>query len=206
MSEIVEDADWVEVEAAAITPSQTVGPFFAYCLTPSAYDYREIFSADLTHSGVDGERIRIEGRVTDGDGAPVPDAMIEIWQADAQGHYATAGNRPNSAFTGFGRTECDGEGRYAFKTIKPGCVPGPNGTRQAPHINVSVFARGLLRHLFTRVYFSDEMHNANDPILNLVPGERCLTLIAHRVLEAAEPLYTFDIRLQGENETVFFEA
>jgi protocatechuate 3,4-dioxygenase alpha subunit len=193
-------------EDRGITPSQTVGPFFSFCLTPREGIYPAVFSHDLTVGGVDGERIRIEGKVLDGDGAPVPDAMLEIWQADPQGRFAGAERAGNSAFAGFGRVECDAEGRYAFTTVKPGPVPGPGGTRQAPHINVNVFARGLLRQLVTRIYFSDELHNANDPILALVPGERCLTLIAHRVESGAEALYTFDIRLQGENETVFFEA
>lgn len=189
-----------------ITPSQTVGPFFAYCLTPSAYEYRQIFSNDLAADGVPGERIRIEGRVFDGDGQPVPDAMIEIWQADPSGRYPKPGQGSNTAFTGFGRAECDAEGRFRFTTVKPGAVPGPHGSRQAPHINVGIFARGILRRLFTRIYFSDEIHNANDPILVLVPGDRSLTLIAHLTDTDDGPVYTFDIRLQGENETVFFEA
>lgn len=192
-------------EPLVITPSQTVGPFFAYCLTPTAYAYRAVFSNDLTHDGIAGERVRIEGRVLDGDGAPVPDAMIEIWQADAEGNYVRGEQGANLPFRGFGRAECDAEGRYHFTTVKPGPVPGPGGTRQAPHINVSVFARGVIRRMLTRLYFSDEMHNAGDPILALVPGDRCLTLIAHR-MEGAPPVYTFDIRLQGEGETVFFEA
>jgi protocatechuate 3,4-dioxygenase, alpha subunit len=152
---------------------------------------------------VPGERIRITGRVLDGAGAPVADAMVEIWQADAQGRYATAETRANAAFQGFGRAECDAEGRYRFTTVKPGRVPGPNGALQAPHINVGLFARGVLRRMFTRIYFADEAANDADPILALVPEDARDTLIARQV----EPgVYTFDIRLQGDNETVFFEA
>jgi protocatechuate 3,4-dioxygenase, alpha subunit len=190
----------------AITPSQTVGPFFAYGLTPAAHEYRPIFSNDLAIGRAPGERIRIEGRVIDGDGRPVTDAMIEIWQADPSGGFPTPEEGGHAAFKGFGRTECDSEGRFSFTTLKPGAVPGPHGTRQAPHINVGVFARGLLRRLFTRMYFSDEIHNANDPVLALVPGDRSLTLIAHLSDTVSGPVYVFDIRLRGENETVFFEA
>lgn len=186
-----------------ITPSQTVGPFFAYCLTPTAYTYRQVFSNDLTEHGAAGTRIRIEGRVLDGDGAPVPDAMIEIWQADASGSYVSAEQGANTTFRGFGRTECDAEGHYRFTTVKPGRVPGPAGLPQAPHINVGVFGRGLLKRLFTRIYFVDEA-NEGDPILSLVPADRRATVIAQRSGE--EATYTFDIRLQGETETVFFEA
>jgi protocatechuate 3,4-dioxygenase alpha subunit len=186
-----------------LTPSQTVGPFFAYCLTPSAYDYRQIFSNDLTRDGTAGERIRIEGRVLDGDGAPVPDAMIEIWQADAEGRYPQGASGRNVAFQGFGRTECDGDGRFSFATVKPGPVPGPNGGAQAPHINVGLFARGVLRRMFTRIYFEDEAANSADPILALVPEDARSTLIARRT---GAGTYSFDIRLQGDRETVFFEA
>ena len=189
--------------SAGITPSQTVGPFFAYCLTPAAYNYRQIFSNDLTRDGAAGERIRIAGRVLDGDGAPVRDAMIEIWQADAEGRYPQPASGANVAFQGFGRTECDGEGRFSFTTVKPGPVPGPNGGEQAPHINVGLFARGVLRRLFTRIYFEDEAANAADPILALVPEDARSTLIARRT---GAGTYSFDIRLQGDGETVFFEA
>jgi protocatechuate 3,4-dioxygenase alpha subunit len=189
--------------AKVATPSQTVGPFFAYCLTPSAYKYRQVFSHDLTQHGAEGTRIKIEGRVLDGDGDPVPDAMIEIWQADSAGAYVRAEQGANVAFRGFGRAECDAAGRYAFTTVKPGRVPGPGGALQAPHINVGVFARGLLKRLVTRIYFADEANEA-DPILALVPESRRTTLIARPTGGSAH--YTFDIRLQGDAETVFFEA
>lgn len=187
-----------------ITPSQTVGPFFAYCLTPGSYDVRTVFTGDLAHEAAGGERIRLEGIVLDGDGEPVADAMVEIWQADGAGRYR--GYDPavaNAAFTGFGRTECGTDGGFAFSTVKPGPVPGPDGTDQAPHINVSIFGRGLLRHLFTRIYFEDEPANGGDPILALVPAERRHTLVARKT---GEGVYTFPIRLQGGDETVFFEA
>ena len=201
-----------------ITPSQTVGPFFAYCLTPEDYDFRPLFSADLTRPDLAGERIRIEGRVTDGDGAPVPDAVIEIWQADAEGRYAhPADTRPkaNTGFIGFGRSPTDADGVYRFSTVKPGPVPGPGGTTQAPHINVTVLARGLLTHQITRLYFADEASTAHDPVLALVPDEAGRkTLIAHKVAGGGETTYRFDIRLQGDGnadgngdgETVFFEC
>jgi protocatechuate 3,4-dioxygenase alpha subunit len=134
--------------------------------------------------------------------------MIEIWQADAAGRYAHPADprRPNAKFTGFGRAGSDAEGRFSFSTIKPGVVPGPNGKPQAPHIVVAVFSRGLPRHAYTRLYFADEANNANDPILALVPAERRDTLIAKRAEKNGAPVYLFDIRLQGENETVFFDV
>jgi protocatechuate 3,4-dioxygenase alpha subunit len=192
-----------------ISPSQTVGPFFAYCLTPKAYGYPEIVTNNLLTEDAPGERIRIEGRVIDGEGQPVSDAMVEIWQADGQGRYATTPDgRPatNARFKGFGRSDTDAEGRYSFTTVKPGPVPGPNGGLQAPHINVNVFARGVLNRLFTRIYFDGEPANAGDPVLALVPADARGTLIARRATQGGEPTYTFDIHLQGRNETVFFEA
>jgi protocatechuate 3,4-dioxygenase alpha subunit len=147
------------------------------------------------------------GRLLDGDGLAVSDAMIEIWQADGQGRYP--GHDPalsNARFKGFGRCETGRDGAFSFRTVKPAGVPGPNGGDQAPHVNVGVFARGLLRRLFTRIYFEDEAANADDPILALVPAERRATLIARREPGSGEPVYRLDIRLQGGDETVFFEA
>jgi protocatechuate 3,4-dioxygenase, alpha subunit len=192
-----------------ITPSQTVGPFFAYGLDPKGrYDWVQTVGNDLITPDASGERIRIEGRVLDGDGAPVNDAMVEIWQADAAGRYAHPADtrRPNAKFTGFGRTGTEADGGFAFSTIKPGAVPGPEGKTQAPHILVAVFARGMLRHLYTRIYFADEAGNANDPVLALVPADRRATLTAKREEKSGRPTYVFDIRLQGEGETVFFEV
>lgn len=191
------------------TPSQTVGPFFAYGLTPEqyAYPFASIAGGDLEMSEVDGERIRIEGRVFDGKGQPIPDAMIEIWQADGQGRYTHPldPRSSNTGFRGFGRvgTGTDPEFRFVFNTVKPG---SPDG-RQAPHINVTVFARGLLLHAFTRIYFSDETEaNERDPVLAVVPSERRSTLIARRETSASGVLYRFDIHLQGTAETVFFDV
>ena len=194
---------------AGITPSQTVGPFFSPALTPGdQYPWRQPLANDLLTPDASGQRIRIEGRVFDCDGAPVNDAMIEIWQADAVGRYAHPADarRPNAKFQGFGRCGTDAEGSYSFSTIKPGAVPGPDGKPQAPHILVAVFARGLPRHAYTRIYFPDEAGNANDQILALVPADRRDTLIAKRDEKSGGSVYTFDIRLQGDNETVFFDV
>jgi protocatechuate 3,4-dioxygenase alpha subunit len=200
-----------------ITPSQTVGPFFAYGLTPKgrcdwdpngSYAWKNTVESNLVTPDVTGSRIRIEGCVYDGDGKPINDAMIEIWQADAQGRYASPqDNRalPNTQFKGFGRSATDKQGVFAFDTIKPGAVPGPGNKPQAPHIVVCIFSRGMLRQVYTRLYFSDEAANASDPILTLVPADRRETLIAHKQAGTEPPLYRFDVRVQGENETVFFE-
>jgi protocatechuate 3,4-dioxygenase alpha subunit len=200
-----------------ITPSQTVGPFFAYGLTPKgrcqwdpngSYSWKETVGADLVTPDVSGSKIRIEGRITDGDGQPINDAMIEIWQADAQGRYAHPRDdraRPNAKFKGFGRSATDKDGVYSFDTAKPGPVPGPGGKLQAPHIVFCIFSRGMLRQVYTRLYFSDEAANAADPILALVPEDRRGTLMARKQARGGPALYRFDIRLQGENETVFFD-
>jgi protocatechuate 3,4-dioxygenase alpha subunit len=200
-----------------ITPSQTVGPFFAYGLTPEGrcdwkpneiYRWKNSAESNIVTPDASGERIRIEGQVLDGDGAPVNDAMIEIWQADAQGRYAHPRDTsalPNAAFKGFGRSATDKQGVYAFDTVKPGAVAGPNGKQQAPHIVVCIFSRGMLRQIYTRLYFADEKANESDPILALVPAERRGTLIAKRQGNGTPTLYRFDIRVQGDNETVFFD-
>ena len=194
---------------AEITPSQTVGPYFAYGLTPRRdYDWKDTFGSDLVTADTDGERIRIEGRVLDGDNVPITDCMLEIWQADAQGRYASPADsraRPNALFHGFGRTPTDGDGRYRFDTIKPGRVPGLNDKLQAPHIVIAVYARGMLRQSYSRIYFADEAANSEDQILALVPAERRDTLIAQKSIHDGGAVYTFDIRMQGEAETVFFE-
>jgi protocatechuate 3,4-dioxygenase alpha subunit len=192
-----------------ITPSQTVGPYFAYGLTPNKkYDWKDTFSNNLVTPDASGQRIRIEGRVFDGDNKPIADAMLEIWQADAQGRYANPADKralPNASFKGFGRVGTDADGAYSFETIKPGPVPDPDGKMQAPHILLAVFARGMLRQSYTRIYFADEAANADDPILGLVPAERRPTLIARHSVKEGQPVYTFDIHMQGDDETVFFE-
>lgn len=191
------------------TPSQTVGPFFAYGLTPEQYGYpfASLAQPSLAGREVAGERIRIEGRVLDGEGKPIPDAMIEVWQADAEGRYAHPADPrgSNAAFHGFGRvgTGTDPEQRYYFDTVKPGSVDGV----QAPHVNLIVFMRGVLIHAYTRLYFSDEAAaNARDPVLASVPADRRQTLIAEREQGPGGTRYRFDIHMQGARETVFFDA
>lgn len=191
-----------------ITPSQTVGPYFKYGLTPgNDYAWNDAFSNDLITPDVSGERVRIVGQVFDGEGKVIPDSMLEIWQADAQGRFADPQDTratPNAAFKGFGRCGTDAAGGFEFRTIKPGPVPGPDGKPQAPHILLAVFARGMTQQAITRIYFADEAANAIDPILALVPAERRATLMAQR--EAGSTVtYRFDVHLQGEKETVFFD-
>jgi protocatechuate 3,4-dioxygenase, alpha subunit len=184
--------------------SQTVGPFFNFALTTNSR------LGILAHEGAGGEHIRMAFRVVDGEGAPTPgDSMIELWQADARGCYAhaldpRAGER-DPAFCGFGRLETDANGECVFETVKPGPVPDGNGGMQAPHINVVVLARGLLKHLCMRVYFADEAANGNDPVLALVPEERRDTLLARPVVGQSNT-WSIEIRLQGESETVFFDV
>ena len=190
------------------TPSQTVGPYFAYALTAPqyGYDHTGIGDGRMADETIPGEHILVAGRVLDGAGEPVEDALIEVWQADADGRYAhpADGRGSNARFSGFGRvgTGTDPERRFLFHTIKPGRVDA----EQAPHLNLIVFMRGLLSHLYTRVYFADEaVANESDPVLRTVPPERRSTLLARREEAAAGPLYRFDIRLQGDAETVFFD-
>ncbi len=194
---------------AGITPSQTVGPWFAYGLTPRGnYEWSDLATGNLITPDVVGDRIRIEGVVTDGDGVPIPDAMIEIWQADGQGRLPGHGNgaAPNTSFKGFGRSPTDAKGVFVFETVKPGAIAGPDGKPQAPHILVALYARGLLVHLYTRIYFADEPANASDPVLKLVPADRRDTLIAKKETQGGKSVYRFDIHLQGEGETVFFDV
>jgi len=185
------------------TPSQTVGPFFHLGMVRAEW-------SDLTADHPAGERIAIEGRVIDGDGAPVPDALIELWQANAAGRYShpddhQADKPLDPHFRGFGRVATDAEGQFRVVTVKPGPVPGRGNSLQAPHINIALFARGLLIHLHTRIYFADEPANAGDPLLSSIEDSAARrTLLARR--EAGQPpVYRFDIVMQGENETVFLE-
>ena len=180
-----------------LTPSQTVGPYYSIGLTWED-------GASVVPEGTPAA-FRIRGCVFDGEGELVPDAMLETWQADPEGRY----NHPDdprgaeaSGFRGFARAATIPDGCYEIHTVKPGPVPGPNGTTQAPHLEVSVFARGLLNRVVTRVYFADETElNAADPILQSVPEERRGTLLAQPEGDGA---YRFDVHLQGEGETVFF--
>lgn len=185
-----------------LTGSQTVGPFFSPCLLREDARRNVLVTPETV-----GERIRIVGRVLDGDGLPVPDALVEIWQANAHGRYnhpADNGPAPlDVTFMGFGRSGTEGDG-YWFETIKPGRVAFNQTQLQAPHICVTVFARGLLNHVVTRLYFADEPANADDPVLQRVPEERRSTLLATRESERASGVYRFDIRLQGASETAFF--
>jgi protocatechuate 3,4-dioxygenase alpha subunit len=182
------------------TPGQTVGPFFALGLDRPEW-------SDLTRNNPAGERIVIEGRVLDGDGAPVPDALLELWQANAAGRYdhiadERADKKLDPNFLGYGRVATDAQGRFQIKTIKPGPVPGRGNALQAPHIGVAFFARGLLRQLYTRIYFADEPANAADPLLSAIDDDSARqSLIARREGGA----YRFDIILQGDGETAFLD-
>jgi protocatechuate 3,4-dioxygenase, alpha subunit len=183
------------------TTSQTVGPFFTIGLT-------RLNKVDLAGAGVSGERVTITGRVLDGDGKAVPDALLEIWQANSHGKYAHPEDNQNKllepGFQGYGRIGVDENGGFQFTTVKPGPVVGPDEKMQAPHIAVSVFARGLMLRLVTRIYFPEEEANADDYVLNLVEPARRGTLIARksRVAGALE----WDVVLQGVDETVFFDC
>jgi protocatechuate 3,4-dioxygenase, alpha subunit len=172
------------------TPSQTVGPYLHIGLAWLTID--RVAPLDLP-----GEHVTIDGQVLDGDGQPVTDAVVEIWQANAAGQFGHPG------FGGFGRVLTDAYGRFQFQTIKPGTVADPEGGQQAPHLLVSVFMRGLLKRLVTRLYFPDEPRNADDYVLRQVPPERRKTLVAR---QAAPGRLEWNVHLQGDNETVFFDC
>ena len=186
------------------TASQTIGPFFREALERPAW-------SDLTRDGVGGEAVRIEGVVLEGGGAPVPDALLEIWQADEHGRYAHPDDlgpvHGDRLFRGFGRACTDPEGYYWFRTVVPGAIPASSsGLAQAPHINVSIFARGLLKRLVTRIYFADHAaENARDPLLSsIADGTVRNSMIAARTEHPGGlPVYRFDIVLQGAGETAF---
>ena len=202
------------------TASQTAGPYVHIGLAPQAAGF-DIFANNFGNVLVDaqtkGERIRIEGRVFDGIGTVLKDVLIEIWQANAAGKYAHPGDRQpkkkiDPHFRGWGRAATDFDtGVYSFETIKPGVVEGRNGRFMAPHVNAWIVARGINIGLNTRIYFSDEAEaNAGDAVLNLIEWEqRRKTLVAERQSKKAKDgaaVYRFDIRLQGEDETVFFDV
>jgi protocatechuate 3,4-dioxygenase alpha subunit len=184
------------------TTWQTVGPFFSIGLS-------WLYQDNLAGPGVSGERVELAGRILDGDGKPVPDGIIEIWQANSQGKFAHPDDpqeKPDEpGFAGYGRVPTDDAGRFHFTTIKPGRVPGPDGKLQAPHLEVSVFTRGLLRRLITRVYFPDEPSNAEDFALSLVEADRRGTLIA-KTNDGGVGDLEWNVVLQGPGETVFFDV
>jgi protocatechuate 3,4-dioxygenase alpha subunit len=193
MSEFQERAE----EPLIASASQTVGPFFH--VGPCASDRCGVIAGP----GVPGERIRLRVRVLDGDGAPVDDAMVELRQADAVGVYALPPARPDDpppAFAGFGRLHTSADGNCCFETIRPGA---PGATAGAAHVAVCLFMRGLLRHLYTRLYFEDDQALDRDPILALVPPARRSTLLARRAADGVT--WDFVVRLQGPGETVFFD-
>ena len=173
------------------TTSQTVGPYLHIGLI-------WLIIENLAPEGAAGERVTIEGRVIDGDGKPVNDALVEIWQAGADGKYGQKG------FRGFGRSATNDQGIFRFQTIKPGRVPGPGGKLQAPHIATNIFMRGQLKQLVSRIYFPDDAANADDAVLGLVPAERRNTLIARKGAKAG--VLQWDVILQGKDETVFFDC
>jgi protocatechuate 3,4-dioxygenase alpha subunit len=179
--------------------SQTIGPFLRIGLEWMVIE-------DLAPQGVAGERVRIEGRVSDADGKPVNDAAVEVWQANSHGKYASPEDPQDKPlekeFRGYGRSLTDDAGSFRFRTIKPGRVPAGDGKLQAPHLVVTIFMRGLLKQLLTRVYFPDDPANADDPILGLVPAERRGTLIARK---RGDGVLEWNVVLQGKQETVFFD-
>lgn len=183
------------------TGSQTVGPYFHIGLSG-------MLIPAVDSPSIECSRITIRGRIMDADRMPIPDALLETWQANAAGKYVNpedARDKPLQAgFLGFGRVATDDHGAFSLTTIKPGRVPGPEGVLQAPHIAVSVFMRGILRQLVTRIYFPDEPSNADDPVLRLVHPERRMTLIAKKIFGNADAL-EWNVCCAGDHETVFFD-
>ncbi|MEX5565578.1 protocatechuate 3,4-dioxygenase subunit alpha [Pseudophaeobacter sp. 1A16562] len=195
------------------TPSQTAGPYVHIGLAPGAAGfqiYEQELGQDIAGPNAAGERIRIEGLVIDGIGSPVKDVLLEAWQANAAGVYAHPehSGEVEEGFRGWGRVITNFEtGEWAFETVKPGPVMGRNGQMMAPHINLWIVARGINIGLNTRLYFDDEAAaNATDPVINLIEWEkRRETLIAKRSERDGQTVYRFDICLQGDDETVFFD-
>ena len=185
---------------SGITPSQTVGPYFGILIRGRS-ECRQVSAA------TDGTRIVIEGHVFDGNGHAIPDALVETWQADARGHYPDpetgAAETVDTTFNGYGWAHTGADGGFRFETIKPGRVPAPGDGDQAPHVVVSIMARGILTRFITRIYFDDEPANAQDPILGMVPADRRHTLIAQH---AGDGRYFFNVAMQGAGETVFFDV
>lgn len=183
------------------TGSQTVGPYFHIGFT-------HLNKSDLAPEGTPGVRIKIRGEILDGNGAAIDDAVLEVWQADGSGNFSQvpAQNKDEAKqrFHGFGRIPADAYGKFELTTVKPGRIPGPTNSMQAPHISVTLFMRGLLKPLHTRMYFPDEPSNADDVILNTVEASRRSTLVLQNVAGAAN-LYEWTVVVQGLGETVFFE-
>lgn len=196
------------------TASQTAGPYVHIGLAPGAagFDiYRQELGWDITGPNAKGERIRVEGIVIDGMDSPIKDVLLEVWQANADGHYAhpEGGGPVEEGFRGWGRVITDFDtGEWGFDTVKPGPVMGRNGRLMAPHLNFWIVARGINIGLNTRMYFEDEAEaNAKDPVINLIEWERRrATLIGKRSVRDGVTVYRFEIRLQGEDETVFFDV
>jgi protocatechuate 3,4-dioxygenase, alpha subunit len=189
------------------TTWQTVGPFFSIGLS-------RLYCDNLAGTEISGERVEVSGQILDGDGKPVPDGLIEIWQANAHGKYAHPDDLQDKpiekGFSGFGRVATDADGRFRFTTIKPGRVPGPDSPRgeatfQAPHLAISVLTRGLLRRLVTRMYFPDDPNNGADLVLSLVEPSRQETLIAKKI-DGRTGVLEWNVVLQGKDETVFFDC
>src|SRR5215831_7212957 len=184
-----------------ITASQTVGPFFSFSLTEKPL-------GQMRQPRSSGEPVRLVIRLLDGEGNPIPDGIIELWQADANGKYQHPEDKqrgaPDETFCGFGRMGTDQTGNCVFETIRPGRVPGLTETRQAPHINVIVLARGMLLPLFTRIYFAGESTDKDDAALLKVPEDRRSTLLAQSDTHQ-QGTWNFDIHLCGDRETVFFD-
>ncbi len=176
--------------------SQTVGPYYSIGLD-------SLVSETLAGPGVPGRHITIAGTLFDADGLPVPDAIVELWQASSRGDYNTQPTQTSESFSGFARLSTHDNGRFRVHTIAPGPVPYPDGRMQAPHIVVLVFMRGLMRHLVTRMYLPDHPMNTADPVMQLIPQSRRGTLIANAADDSGNQL-CWDIHLQGEQETVFF--
>ena len=181
------------------TGNQTVGPYLHIGLT-------WLVTRNIAGKGVAGERVSVQGRLLDGDGAPVSDGMIEIWQANSHGKYPHPEDKQKKplekGFRGFGRVPTDAKGAFRFTTIKPGRVPGVDGNLQAPHLVVTVFMRGLLKHLATRMYFPGDPANGEDAVMKLIPAARRQTLIAQG---KGKGVLEWNILLQGKGETVFFD-
>ncbi|WP_300443556.1 protocatechuate 3,4-dioxygenase subunit alpha [uncultured Mameliella sp.] len=196
------------------TPSQTAGPYVHIGLAPGAagFDiYERELGWDIAGPNAEGERIRVEGLVIDGTGSPIKDVLLEAWQANSKGNYAhpEGGGAVEEGFRGWGRVITDFDtGEWGFDTVKPGKTPGRNGRIQAPHINLWVVARGINLGLNTRIYFDDEAEaNAEDPVMNIIEWERRrATLLAKRSEKDGKTVYRFDIQLQGQDETVFFDV